>query len=550
MEPLPLENYFNKETFKQSLLKLLIKGANNPGSSGEGEGGEEGEGAPEFDAAKTEELQSLMEIILKKMSAEEEEAEVTELLNEVPKLINEGANVNSVWVARPGDGELISILMFFIDFRVWQMVEELIENGADAKATVGNVEGGVTVLERFVEWVGVGGSYNELTTGIIKALINAGADVNYSDRESTALHSIVSDLTRLEGIGPPDEEQHLMEIVDILIKAGVDINKKDENKQTITDLVEMLSDETWKSEILTKIGEAQGLILLKVMATYKDQGVNGVLENVKELIVANADVNMQQPFNGDTPLHMAVEEWWHRLDPVNKASEEEKEGAREIVKILIDAKANVNIENKIGVTALNIVMKMKDDALLEIDDGVPRVAQIVEMLIYIRTKELNNAAKVLQKVGDNEEDERVIELIKSSGMSFSRDVHITLNKALQFIKYNIVEALIEANVDVNMQLSEGNTLLHIAIKKLSDELWAEHGKSAYVQGAMKIVKILITKGNADVTITNDAGKVALEILSYDTDLLAKTDPGRHSEWKTEIEEIITLLREAMPYEDF
>ena len=33
MEPTPLENYFNKETFKQSLLKLLIKGANNPGSS-------------------------------------------------------------------------------------------------------------------------------------------------------------------------------------------------------------------------------------------------------------------------------------------------------------------------------------------------------------------------------------------------------------------------------------------------------------------------------------------------------------------------------------
>jgi len=159
---------------------------------------------------------------------------------------------------------------------------------------------------------------------IVRALVEAGADVNMTIGEKTPLfYAIIS---------------RNIDIVRVLIAAGADINKGDETR----------------SPMYLAIGTSQ-------------------IEIVRELLRAGADINKLYD-NGDSYLHMAT--YYGTYDFPYEGTREEspeiiyKEAAEfaEIMRLLIAAGADVNKANKYGKSPLHIAMNKSN-------------AEIIKMLI-------------------------------------------------------------------------------------------------------------------------------------------------------------------------
>ena len=183
--------------------------------------------------------------------------------------------------------------------------------------------------------------YNE-DLAAVKALIASGADVNMrkADDGSTPLHVAVFVCN--------------IEIVKVLLAAKADVNAKDNKGQTpafITtlpmeslkpiynfmggltqkkfDLERIAKDRIGVAKILSGGGNTPRPTALSD-AVFKED-----LAAVKQLVANGANVNAPKPDDGSTPLHWAV--FVCNI---------------EIVKVLIDGKADVNAKNKKGETPL------------------------------------------------------------------------------------------------------------------------------------------------------------------------------------------------------
>jgi uncharacterized protein len=238
---------------------------------------------------------------------------------------------------------------------------------------------------------------------IVKVLIDAGADVNLRDKNgSTPLLKAIGLIDRpmaskllAEQMGF-DESAKIKEIAQILIDANADVN--------------------------ISTNEGQTPLLAAARHEYKDI--------VQMLIDANADVNMPDKY-GSTPLLTAIkqdmEQFFDRMKYGVDMSVIEK-NKKEIVRILIDADADVNLRDKDGNTSLLEAARQGDE-------------DIAQLLI------------------DANAD---VNICTTSGETPIMAATVRKDK-------KIVRMLIDANADVNIATVTGATPLFIALDISKDE---------------------------------------------------------------------------------
>jgi ankyrin repeat protein len=157
----------------------------------------------------------------------------------------------------------------------------------------------------------------------VKELIKAGTNVNTRDDEGRTALMVASDEGRTE-------------IVELLISAGADVNAKDMNGDTA--LMYAANSPGYMTQ-----GSCKGIWVGWI--DYHDQAVWISRYNIqiaRILIAAGADVNARDK-NGNTALMIAT-----------------SRGHVDIVEILIDAGADVNAKDECGNTALMIAVNIPD----------------------------------------------------------------------------------------------------------------------------------------------------------------------------------------------
>ncbi len=239
-----------------------------------------------------------------------------------------------------------------------------LENLINAGANV-NVKDdifGFTPLHYAAEWKEVAAT---------KALIKAGADVNARDnKRSTPLHKAVSE--RMEGAPNQPWVDKQVQIVEILIKAGADVNAE---------------DTFWTTP-------------LRIAAR------TGQVEMVKALVAAGANVNLargahtERGLENISALLLATRELISSLRPEASWTPEKLctlgKNHLEVIKILLDAGANINIGTA-GNTPLDDILKIdpkhRDIIVLFVTAISPKDIQHVIPAIIALTKKPNNLCK-------------------------------------------------------------------------------------------------------------------------------------------------------------
>ena len=231
---------------------------------------------------------------------EERNTDVVKLFLQAGMKDNKRACMAALWQAVDGDQV--------------EMVEALVQNGADANIT----KNGVPLL-----LFAIGGYGNPQ---IVKALIGAKADVNArSERGSTCLTTAIS---YLKG----------SEIIRMLIRAGADVNAPDSGREWSRPLIYAASTPSnYELEIiqeLIKTGADVNLLNSDGETALHRAVIRGNLDSIKTLIDAGVDVNAKNK-EGCTALFFAV-----------------KSASLEVIRTLIAAHAKANIPNDNGDTVL------------------------------------------------------------------------------------------------------------------------------------------------------------------------------------------------------
>jgi ankyrin repeat protein len=217
-------------------------------------------------------------------------------------------------------------------------------------------------------------------TEIAKLLIAAGADVNASDNNGNGITVLMCAV-----------DYGRTEITQLLIAAGADVNYRNPRGSSVIDkyLSKMSYINIDRDKEILKFLFAAGCVNVKghqgktiLMCSLP----NGSLELVKMLIDGGANVNICDDF-GNTALHYG----WHNVEKC---------------KILIDAGANIEITNNQGKTPFDIALENYDLKIIEIfqkhyqEKEAKKLAQTNEVEKSVVTVEnsSNNSLNFLQKI--------------------------------------------------------------------------------------------------------------------------------------------------------
>lgn len=214
----------------------------------------------------------------------------------------------------------------------------LLKEGANVKAT--NYEG-KTHLHHMVESTT---SYVDLD---LRTLLDLGVDPNRKDMaENTPLHAAAARTQPFYLI---------CYYIQLLVEAGCDVNSKNGREQTPLHLA---IRELWlrrrisefravcRNPVCYQCGRARALPLSRPKTDGDYDGIG-----IPQLLIdLGANVNCQD-FDGDTPLHAAMEPAWNCSESVPEAA----------VKLLIDHGADVNVRNHDGKRPIDYAeVKMRD----------------------------------------------------------------------------------------------------------------------------------------------------------------------------------------------
>lgn len=166
--------------------------------------------------------------------------------------------------------------------------------------------------------------------------------------------------------------------------------------------------------------------------------VKGYLPIVLELLIKNPNVNRVNQ-NGDTPLHFASET-----------------GRLEIIDKLVDAGANVNIQNMSSTTPLHFACL---NGYLEV------INRLVDAGADVNIQTLWGQTPLFLAINRNRNSVEIVERLLALGANVNMGGDIEngtpLHKACYLDNIDIVNILLGAGADVNIQDNEGRTPLDV-----------------------------------------------------------------------------------------
>lgn len=304
----------------------------------------------------------------------------------------------------------------------------------------------------------------------IRKLISAGANVDAKTDNGMPFISFAI-------------EQDRLEIVKELIGKRANIFEKDSNGKTAIDYANKFGNNTIKNLIKDQLSQ-------RLIAAINENDV----ARIQNLIKFEVDVN--NPYSDTTPLILAI-----RKSP-------------DLVKLLLDMKANPNIDDAAGRSPL-----MAAAMLGNLD--------IIKLLIL---KEAN--PRYINKHGDNiillaplflkNVNEVINYFVNTQGLdinSVSAGGRTALMNASEIDKVQVVKALIDNKANLNLQDKSGRTALYLATMR-------EHAD---------IVELLVA-GGADIHIANNNKQTPLELAEE----VIQGNIG--DERKEKLRKIIEILR--------
>ncbi|XP_060574718.1 uncharacterized protein LOC132732332 [Ruditapes philippinarum] len=243
-------------------------------------------------------------------------------------------------------------------------------------------------------------------TNIVETLVSSGADINaQNSRKDTALH-----LASIQGNA---------RVAEILIKNGAELNILNETGQSAISLAVATKTNGCLNAFIRagadlNFPDGSGSTALHCACLFKYE------EKVKALIEAGANVNIAN-MSGSYPLHIL-------LPYINEMLFEEEvveyQDVNKIADLLIDAKTDIKLKAKHGITALHQAAMM------------PGNIQLIEKLIEV-------GADVNEQ---NDEGETALHLACTSN------------------EIRTIQVLTDAATDINIESKLGDSALHYAVR--------------------------------------------------------------------------------------
>ena len=294
-------------------------------------------------------------------------------------------------------------------------------------------------VEMVKRWIEAGGDVNTLlhkvinrpnlaswgaTMELLQLLLDNGADVNTKDNEGKTPLNMVISRTDLSG--------RTMELLQLLLDNGADVNTKDNEGETPLNMVISRTDLSGRTmellqllldngaDVNTKDNEGETPLNMVISRT----DLSGRTTELIQLLLDNgADVNTKDN-EGKTPLHSVIS----RRDLAFRGA------TMELLQLLLDNGADVNARDNDGNTLLHIAVGVR------IPTETPLTLAQAQLL-------LDNGADVNAK--DNNGNTPLNMVISRTDLS---------GRTME-----LLQLLLDNGADVNARDNDGNTLLHIAV---------------------------------------------------------------------------------------
>ncbi|KAN0137681.1 Ankyrin repeat-containing domain protein [Lactarius tabidus] len=398
-----------------------------------------------------------------------------------------------------------------------EVVRMLLELGADVNS---KNEKGLTPLLQALQ------GRREGHRDIIQLLLDHGANVNMHDkRRNTPLHFAASEghfeVARIllehgadvnsqndEGLTPlqqASQGQHLeyREVIRLLLDCDANVNMRDNNGNTTLHFAASEGHLEVARMLLERGADVnsqndEGLTPLRRASQVQREGKSDIMQL---LLDHGADANLYDK-RGNTPLHFAASEGHLEaarmllrleadvdslndkgLTPLQQASQGQRRGHRDVVRLLLGHGAIVNLYDIRRNTALHFTASEGhlEVARMLLERGADVNSQNDEGLTPLQR------ASQVRREGQQD----IMRLLLDHGANV--DMHDNSgNTVLHFAASeghpDIMQLLLDCDANVNMRDNSGNTALHFAASK----------------GHFEVIRMLLERG-ADVNSLNDMG---------------------------------------------